>query len=355
MSIEKSLPNVRTTVKTPSKADEMKELQETLSQQSQDPIEITRTEDGGAEINFDPRAVVGQGGQNHEENLAEFLDDAILKEVGSQVVESYSDYKSSRSDWEDTYIKGLDLLGFKYENRSEPFQGASGATHPVLAEAVTQFQALAYKELLPASGPVRTQIIGKVNQAKEDQADRVKEFMNYQLMVEMKEYEPEFDQMLFNLPLSGSTFKKIYFDSLLNRCVSKYVPAEDLYVPYAATSLDDAESIIHSIKMTGNDILKYQLSGFYKDVDIVDTVYSPSDVEEKKDNISGKSTSHDEIYTLLEAHCDLDLDGFNDIGMDGEQTGLKLPYIVTVDEGTGTVLAIRRNFNAQDPSKKRRD
>jgi len=355
MSIEKSLPNVRTTVKTPGKADEMKELQETLSQQSQDPIEITRTEDGGAEINFDPRAVVGQGGQNHEENLAEFLDDAILKEVGSQVVESYSDYKSSRSDWEDTYIKGLDLLGFKYENRSEPFQGASGATHPVLAEAVTQFQALAYKELLPASGPVRTQIIGKVSQAKEDQADRVKEFMNYQLMVEMKEYEPEFDQMLFNLPLSGSTFKKIYFDSLLNRCVSKYVPAEDLYVPYAATSLDDAESIIHSIKMTGNDILKYQLSGFYKDVDIVDTVYSPSDVEEKKDNISGKSTSHDEIYTLLEAHCDLDLDGFNDIGMDGEQTGLKLPYIVTVDEGTGTVLAIRRNFNAQDPSKKRRD
>ena len=355
MAIEKSLPNVRTTVKTPSRQEEIEKLQEQLSQQSQEPIEITRTEDGGAEINFDPRAVVGQGGQNHEENLAEFLDDDVLKEIGSEVLESYSDYKSSRSDWEDTYIKGLDLLGFKYENRSEPFQGASDATHPVLAEAVTQFQALAYKELLPASGPVRTQIIGKVNQAKEDQSERVKEFMNYQLMVEMKEYEPEFDQMLFNLPLSGSTFKKVYFDSLLNRCVSKYVPAEDLYVPYAATSLDDAESIIHSIKMTGNDILKYQLSGFYKDVDIVDSVYSPTDVEEKKDNISGRSTSHDEIYTLLEAHCDIDLDGFNDIGTDGEQTGLKLPYIVTVDEGSGTVLAIRRNFDAQDPSKKRRD
>ena len=355
MAIEKSLPNVRTTVKTPSRQEEIEKLQEQLSQQSQEPIEITRTEDGGAEINFDPRAVVGQGGQNHEENLAEFLDDDVLKEIGSEVLESYSDYKSSRSDWEDTYVKGLDLLGFKYENRSEPFQGASGATHPVLAEAVTQFQALAYKELLPASGPVRTQIIGKVNQAKEDQSERVKEFMNYQLMVEMKEYEPEFDQMLFNLPLSGSTFKKVYFDSLLNRCVSKYVPAEDLYVPYAATSLDDAESIIHSIKMTGNDILKYQLSGFYKDVDIVDSVYSPTDVEEKKDNISGRSTSHDEIYTLLEAHCDIDLDGFNDIGTDGEQTGLKLPYIVTVDEGSGTVLAIRRNFDAQDPSKKRRD
>jgi len=355
MAIEKSLPNVRTTVKSPSRRDQLDDLQEQLAQQSQDPIEITRTEDGGAEINFDPQAVVGQGGQNHEENLADFLDDDILKEVGSQVIENYSDYKSSRSEWEDTYVKGLDLLGFKYENRSEPFQGASGATHPVLAEAVTQFQALAYKELLPASGPVRTQIIGKVNQAKEDQSERVKEFMNYQLMVEMKEYEPEFDQMLFNLPLSGSTFKKVYFDSLLNRCVSKYVPAEDLYVPYAATSLDDAESIIHSIKMTGNDILKYQLSGFYKDVDLVDSLYSPSEVKEKKDNISGSSTSQDEIYTLLEAHCDLDLDGFNDVGTDGEQTGLKLPYIVTVDEGTGTVLAIRRNFDSQDPRKKRRD
>ena len=355
MAIEKSLPNVRTTVKSPSRRDQLDDLQEQLAQQSQDPIEITRTEDGGAEINFDPQAVVGQGGQNHEENLADFLDDDILKEVGSQIIESYSDYKSSRSEWEDTYVKGLDLLGFKYENRSEPFQGASGATHPVLAEAVTQFQALAYKELLPASGPVRTQIIGKVNQAKEDQSERVKEFMNYQLMVEMKEYEPEFDQMLFNLPLSGSTFKKVYFDSLLNRCVSKYIPAEDLYVPYAATSLDDAESIIHSIKMTGNDILKYQLSGFYKDVDLVDSLYSPSEVKEKKDNISGASTSQDEIYTLLEAHCDLDLDGFNDVGTDGEQTGLKLPYIVTVDEGTGTVLAIRRNFDSQDPRKKRRD
>ena len=355
MAIEKSLPNVRTTATVPSKKEELEQLQEQLAQQSQEPIEITRTEDGGAEINFDPRAIVPQGGQNHEENLAEFLDDDVLKEVGSQVLESYSDYKSSRSEWEDTYVKGLDLLGFKYENRSEPFQGASGATHPVLAEAVTQFQALAYKELLPASGPVRTQIIGKISQEKEDQSERVKEFMNYQLMVEMKEYEPEFDQMLFNLPLSGSTFKKVYFDSILNRCVSKYVPAEDLYVPYAATSLDDAESIIHAIKMTGNDVLKYQLSGFYKDVDLVDSLYNPSDVKEKKDNISGSSTSQDEIYTLLEAHCDLDLDGFNDIGTDGEPTGLKLPYIVTVDEGTGTVLAIRRNFDAQDPRKKRRD
>ena len=356
MAVEKNPFDMnRTTVKTPGKQDQMKDLQEALAQQSQEPIEITQTEDGGAEINFDPRAVVGQGGQTHEENLAEFLDDDILTEIGSQIIEDHSEYKSTRSEWEDTYTKGLDLLGFKYENRSEPFQGASGATHPVLAEAVTQFQALAYKELLPASGPVRTQIIGKVNQAREDQSERVKEFMNYQLMVNMKEYEPEFDQMLFNLPLSGSTFKKVYFDSILNRCVSKYVPAEDLYVPYSATSLDDADSIIHLIKMTENDVLKYQLSGFYKDVDIVGSNYNPSDVEDKKDEISGRSTSNDEIYTLLEAHCDLDIDGFNDMGQDGEPTGLKLPYIVTVEEGTGTVLSIRRNFDAQDPTKKRRD
>jgi len=357
MAIEKNtFDATRTTVKAPGKQEQIQDLQETLSQQSQEPIEITQTEDGGAEINFDPNAVVGQGGQTHEENLAEFLDDQVLAEIGSEIIENHSEYKSTRSEWEDTYTKGLDLLGFKYENRSEPFQGASGATHPVLAEAVTQFQALAYKELLPAGGPVRTQIIGSVNQAKEQQSERVKEFMNYQLMVEMKEYEPEFDQMLFNLPLSGSTFKKVYFDSVLNRCVSKYVPAEDLYVPYSSSSLEDADSIIHAIKMTENDVLKYQLSGFYKDIDLAGAGYNPTEVEEKKDEISGRATSNnDEIYTLLEAHCDLDIDGFNDVGQDGEPTGLKLPYIVTVEEGTGTVLAIRRNFNAQDPLKKRRD
>ena len=166
MVIDKSISNIRTTVKTPSKRDQLENLQEQLSQQSQEPIEITRTDDGGAEINFDPRAVVGQGGQNHEENLAEFLEDDILKEVGSQIIESYTDYKSSRSEWEDTYVKGLDLLGFKYENRSEPFQGASGATHPVLAEAVTQFQALAYKELLPASGQSEHRLLAKLIKQK---------------------------------------------------------------------------------------------------------------------------------------------------------------------------------------------
>ena len=286
MAIEKSnkfdLPNnIRTKVNVPSKQGQIQAIQEKMAQQqNQQPVEINQTEDGGVEIDFDPGALSQVGSETHDENLATLLEEDQLVEIGSQIVEDYEEHKSSRQDWEDAYTKGLDLLGFKYENRSEPFQGASGATHPVLAEAVTQFQSLAYKELLPASGPVRTQIIGKVDQAKEDQSDRVKEFMNYQLMVEMKEYEPEFDQMLFNLPLAGSTFKKVYYDSVMQRCVSKFIPAEDLVVPYTATSLEDAESITHSIRMSGNELLKYQLSGFYRDVDLVEGEPSQTDVSD---------------------------------------------------------------------------
>jgi hypothetical protein len=361
MAIEKSnkfdLPNnIRTKVNVPSKQGQIQAIQEKMAQQqNQQPVEINQTEDGGVEIDFDPGALSQVGSETHDENLATLLEEDQLVEIGSQIVEDYEEHKSSRQDWEDAYTKGLDLLGFKYENRSEPFQGASGATHPVLAEAVTQFQSLAYKELLPASGPVRTQIIGKVDQAKEDQSDRVKEFMNYQLMVEMKEYEPEFDQMLFNLPLAGSTFKKVYYDSVMQRCVSKFIPAEDLVVPYTATSLEDAESITHSIRMSGNELLKYQLSGFYRDVDLVEGEPSQTDVSDTKDRISGVTSSNDEVMTLLECHCDLDLEGFQDVNEEGEATGLKLPYIVTVDEGTGTVLSIRRNFDAQDPRRARRD
>ena len=361
MAIDKSnkfdLPNnIRTKVNVPSKQGQIQAIQEKMAQQeNQQPVEINETADGGVEIDFDPQAIAGVGSENHDENLAEALDDSILVEIGSQIVDDHDDYKSSRQEWEDAYTKGLDLLGFKYENRSEPFQGASGATHPVLAEAVTQFQSLAYKELLPAGGPVRTQIIGKIDQAKEDQSERVKEFMNYQLMVEMKEYEPEFDQMLFNLPLAGSTFKKVYYDSVLQRCVSKFIPAEDLVVPYTATSLEDADTITHTIRMSGNELLKYQLSGFYRETDLQPSDPSDTDVSDAKDRISGVTASNDEVITLLECHCDLDLEGFQDVNEEGEATGLKLPYIVTVDEDTATVLSIRRNFNAQDPRRARRD
>ena len=320
-------------------------------------VNVDMLEDGGAEIDFDPDAGGMEGGEQHEANLAELMDDGAMTAVSSELLENYDEYKSSRSEWEDGYIKGLDLLGFKYENRSEPFQGASGATHPVLAEAVTQFQALAYKELLPAGGPVRTQIMGKVDPMKEQQAQRVKEYMNHQIMNVMKEYEPEFDQMLFNLPLAGSTFKKVYFDSVMGRCVSKFVPAEDLVVPYTATSLDDAESIMHVIKMSANDLRKQQISGFYRDVDLTAPDNTSTDVREAKDELSGVDEGNsNEIHTLLECHVELDLEGFEDKDLQtGEETGLKLPYIVTVEEDSGTVLSIRRNYLAQDQLKKRRD
>ena len=320
-------------------------------------VNVEMTDDGGAEIDFDPQAQAMEGGQFHEANLAEFMEDDDLLSVASELQENYDEYKNSRSDWEDGYMKGLDLLGFKYENRSEPFQGASGATHPVLAEAVTQFQALAYKELLPAGGPVRTQIVGKVDSAKEQQSQRVKDFMNYQLMVNMKEYEPEFDQMLFNLPLAGSTFKKVYFDSVLGRTVSKFVPAEDLVVPYSATSLEDAEAIIHVVKMSGNDLRKQQISGFYKDVDIGEPAFDTSDVKDKKDKIDGVSRGVSaEMHTLLECHVELDLDGYEDKNIEtGEETGIKLPYIVTVHDETGNVLSIRRNYAAADQLKKKKE
>jgi len=361
MAIDKGMgvklpSNTRTKVSVPGQQGQIEQIQGKLQQQqNQQPVEITQTEDGGAEVDFDPQALAALGGESHDENLAEFLEEMILNEIGSTIIEDYTENKSSRQDWEDSYTKGLDLLGFKYENRSEPFQGASGATHPVLAEAVTQFQSLAYKELLPASGPVRAQVMGKVDDAKEMQAERVKEYMNYQLMVNMKEYEPEFDQMLFNLPLAGSTFKKVYYDSILGRCVSKFIPAEELVVPYNATSLEDAESITHAIRMTGNELLKYQVSGFYRDVEISPVSDDPSAVEDKKNRIMGVSADMNEVHTLLECHCELDLEGFEDINQEGEATGIKLPYIVTVDDGTGTVLSIRRNFDAQDPLRVRRD
>ena len=357
-TIDKALPNVtRTKIDLPSAKQKAQEIQ--LPQEPpKQPIEITRTEDGGAEIDFDPSAManIGGAGQNIDTNLAEFLDDDITDPIGSDMMQNFEDYKASRDDWEQSYIKGLDLLGFKYEDRTEPFQGASGATHPVLAEAVTQFQSLAYKELLPADGPVRTRVMGKPSKARTDQAERVREFMNYQLMCEMPEYEPEFDQMLFNLPLAGSAFKKVYYDQAIGRCVSKFVPAEDLVVPYSATSLDDADTIMHIIKMPANDMRKMQVQGFYKDIELGTPAYDEDDIKSEKNDLEGVSTTNkDEVFTLVECHVELDLEGFEDTGADGLPTGIKMPYIVTVEESTQKVLSIRRNYDIQDPMKKRKD
>ena len=265
--IDKGLPNTRNKEEIPSD----QEVQDVAVQEpveEKGPIEVIPEEDGGVTLDYEPGSINVPGTESHFDNLAELLPDEVLEPVGNDMVQNYMDYKSSRKDWEQSYTTGLDLLGFKYENRTEPFQGASGATHPVLAEAVTQFQAQAYKELLPADGPVRTQVIGLKNPGTEQQAQRVKDYMNYLVMDEMKEYEAEFDSMLFHLPLAGSTFKKVYYDVPMGRVVSKFVPADELVVPYTATSLDDAESIIHVIKMSENELRKQQVNGFYRDVEL---------------------------------------------------------------------------------------
>ena len=350
--IEKGLPNTRTQLNVPGPEQE---VDITEQEQQQGPVEVIPEEDGGATIDFDPNAVNQVGSQSHFDNLADILSEEILDPIGSKIRSDYQDYKSSRKDWEQSYINGLDLLGFKYDNRNEPFQGASGATHPVLAEAVTQFQALAYKELLPADGPVRTQMLGVSSPLKEQQSQRVKDFMNYQLMDQMKEYEPEFDQMLFHLPLAGSTFKKVYYDDLLGRAVSKFVPADDLVVPYTATSLDDAEAVIHVIKISENDLRKQQVNGFYTDIELAkpSAATDADKVTDKERELEGvtKTARAETLYTLLECHVNLDLEGFEDVGQDGEPTEIKLPYVVTIEEGSQKVLSVRRNFAPNDPLK----
>ena len=349
--IDKGLPNTRTQIKVPGEEVEIKE-----EIKEKGPVEIVPEEDGGATIDFEPSAVNVPGTDSHFDNLADILPADILDPLGSELKNNYIDYKMSRKEWEKSYTTGLDLLGFKYENRTEPFQGASGATHPVLAEAVTQFQATAYKELLPSDGPVRTQILGVKTPQKDQQAHRVKDFMNYLIMDQMKEYEPEFDSMLFHLPLAGSTFKKVYYDDLLGRAVSKFVPADDLIVPYTANSLAEAEAIIHVVKISENDLRKQQVAGFYSDVELTPPGMTVNDeVSKKEKELEGTKKSGKQIpmYTLLECHVDLDLEGFEDIGPEGKPTGIKLPYIVTVEEGSGTVLSIRRNYAPNDPKKQR--
>ncbi len=282
---------------------------------------------------------------DHGANLAEYLDETYLGEISSELRASYEDDQDSRSEWQESYTKGLDQLGVKYEDRTQPFEGASGVTHPLIAESVTQFQAQSYKELLPSGGPVKTQVLGLQDSSREDQASRVKDFMNYQIMEVMEEFDPDMDQLLFYLPLSGSCFKKVYYDEAMQRAVSKFVPAEDLVVPYSASDLNTASRVTHVLRMDANHVRKLQVSGFYRDVELSEHDDSDDPVREKVDSIQGTSRNYsDDVYTLLEMHVDLDLEGFEDINPEGEPTGIGLPYIVTIDEGSGEVLSVRRNW-----------
>ena len=308
-------------------------------------VELIETPDGGAEVNFDPNAPIDQSQIPFDANLAEYIDETQSRKFSNDLVGAFEADKESRKDWEDTYIKGLDMLGFKYEDRTQPFEGASGVVHPLLAESVTQFQAQAYKELLPPSGPVRTQIVGQVTPEVQDQAERVKEYMNYQITSVMKEYDPEMDQLLFYLPLSGSAFKKVYYDPILQRAVSKFVTSEDCVVNYMATDLESAERITHCIKMTNNEVRKLQVSGFYKDIELPSGEVDPSEVREKVNELEGvqkEFANDDDEHEILEMHVNADVPGFED------PKGIKLPYIVTIDKYSQTILSIRRNWNQQD-------
>ena len=290
--------------------------------------------------------------ENFYANLAEKIDEQELKKIGSQLVTEVNYDRTSREDWVQGYVKGLDLLGFKYQSLTRPFIGASGVTHPLLAESVTQFQAQAIKELLPSSGPVRTEVIGAETEEKIQQAQRVKDFMNYMLMDKMEEYTPDFDQMLFYLPLAGSAFKKVYYDELMQRAVSKFIPAEDLVVPYNATDLQDAQRITQVVKMNLNELKKMQITGMYLDIDLPKPYYSQSDAKDKVNELEGISPTPEtaeDMYNIIEVHTFLDLPGYE------EEGNIKVPYIVTIDEDSQQVLSIYRNYNPDDPIKKRKN
>mgnify|MGYP003637778640 FL=1 len=310
--------------------------------------EVISDGQGGAVVQALAEALMGAEQEQqvpHDANIAELLDDGYLGELSTDLRGSYEEDMESRSEWEETYTKGLDQLGVKHEERSQPFEGASGVTHPLIAESVTQFQAQAYKELLPSGGPVKTQVLGLQDAAREEQASRVKNFMNYQIMEVMEEFDPDMDQLLFYLPLSGSTFKKVYFDQAKQRAVSKFIPAQDLVVPYAASDLATASRVTHVLRMDANDVRKMQIAGIYRDVELSKYEEGENEVRQKIDEIQGTSRTYtDEVFTILEMHVDLDLEGFEDMAPNGEPTGIALPYIVTIDEGSGKILGIRRNF-----------
>ena len=306
-----------------------------------------------------PPEVIVEGEEQIEEapeddfntNLAEDMDERVLKRLGSELIDEFKKDKESRKEWEEAIEKGLDLLGVKYTEQTKPFRGASGVTHPLLSESATAFQATAYKELIPSDGPVRTQIVGLRSTATEQQSDRVKEYMNYLLMEKMEEYTTDMDQMLYYLPLQGSTFKKVYYDAFLNRPVSKFIPANDLVVPYYASDLKDAGRITHVMKSSENELNKKMAAGFYRNVELSQPEMQTSSLDSKIDQLEGiKNTYSDYIYTVLEMHVELNLDEYDNFDKKSQKGAIKIPYIVTIDEGSGEVLSIYRNYRIDNPT-----
>ena len=338
------------------------DIDEVFEEFDEDDNEIL--EDGTMLVGLPPEPM-GMGsmmqGGDFFANLAEIIDSTDLGRIYSGCMGDYQDDRSSRKEWEEQYREGLEFLGMKFENRTEPFEGASGIVHPLLAESVTQFQAQAYKEMLPSGGPVKTQVVGMMTPNSDLQAARVQEFMNYQLTHVMKEYDPETDQLLFYLPLSGSAFRKVHFDQSLDRPVSRFIPSEKLVVPYGASSLDSATRITHVIDMSVNDVKKLQAGGFYKKSDMSyssDPSYGDNGIEEEIDELQGvkpSGASGSDECEILEMHADLEIPGFEDVNAEGEETGIKLPYIVTILPKQSTILSIRRNYDQNDPMRKRVD
>jgi hypothetical protein len=322
---------------------------------------IDAQDDGSVVIDFNPQEEIPVD-EGHTANLAEVIDDDYLEEIAAELIDLYEEDRESRSEWEEVYTKGISLLGLKIEERDEPFPGASGVHHPILAEAVTQFQSQAFKEMCPANGPVDTAIVGVETDEKVAQSNRVKEFMNYNVMHVMEEYESEMDQMLFYLPLSGSAFKKIYYDGAIDRPISTYITAEDLVVPYETSDLRTASRVTHVIRMSANDIRKQQQVGFYSEYDDLGDGSELNESNAKtvlddavgQRNNSGSSIGGDynDIHTILEMHIDLDLEGFEDEDEDGK-TGIAIPYIVTIDKDSERVLSIRKNWKESDESRKK--
>jgi len=311
------------------------------------------TEDGGMLIDFDPQE--DRPESEFGDNLAEVIDENDLERIGSELIAAFQNDKDSRRDWEETYTKGLDQLGLKIEERTQPWNGACGVFHPMLSEAVIKFQSQAISEIFPASGPVKTKIVGKITEEKAKQAERVQDYMNYLLTYEMSEYRTETEKLLFSLPLAGSAFRKVYYDPNLGRPSGIFVPSEDVVVNYGASDLETCERATHVMRKSFNEIRKMQVNGFYKDIELPDPTNSYSDIQEKYNELTGENVGdrYDQRHTLLEMQVNLDLPGFEDT-VDGENTGIQLPYVVTIDYGSSTILSIRRNFYEDDKQKQRR-